>query len=413
MQPVVKHNTSHNELPQPDVTSAQHSERVLAHICERMEAAGGELGFAEFMQEALYAPGLGYYAAGAQKFGAAGDFVTAPELSPLFGRIVATQAAEVLNQLSGGSVLEPGAGSGALAATILARLAELNALPDDYLILEVSPELIERQRAWLQAEVPELVRRVSWLSEWPEGFSGVVIANEVVDALPVERFRKTDGEFRQVRVALNDSGLSWTDATASGELQHALHALEQHLGGPLPDGYESEISLSAAGWISDLAKAVARGFVFLFDYGIARHEYYAADRDGGWLRCHFRHRVHQNPLLYPGIQDITAWVNFSQVAEAAISAGMSVHGYVTQAHFLASGGLEKEIGDFMNLTERQRVQMSQEIKLLTMPGEMGENFKCIGLGAGDIETPSAFSTANRAALLQPGIMEADSPQGPS
>ena len=386
-------------MPPPDEESARHSARVVEHLCDRIDAAGGSVSFAEYMQEILYAPGLGYYSAGARKFGAGGDFITAPEVSPLFGRVVAMQCAEVLRQTGGGYVLEPGAGTGSLAAAIIGRLAELDRLPDQYLILEVSPELQERQRETLRIAVPEHVDRIAWLSAWPQDFVGVVIANELLDALPVERFCKQGGAFLQARVALGNEGFEWRHAPAVGALERALADLEARLGGPLPDGYQSEISLGASGWIGDLAAHIQHGYAMLFDYGVARHEYYAPDRSGGWLRCHYRHRVHNDPLLLPGIQDVTAWVDFSRVADAARDAGMNVDGFVTQALFLVNGGLDKELAELADLPDSERLNLAQEIQMLTLPGQMGENFKCIGFGKGGIVTPPSFASANRVALL--------------
>lgn len=396
MQP--EHRTG-LELPLPDADSAQHSRRVAEHIRSRIETAGGSISFAEFMQEALYAPGLGYYSAGAKKFGAGGDFVTAPEISPLFGNVLARQCAGVLQQLPGGQLLEPGAGSGALAVSLLGKLDALDALPDKYLILEVSADLQQRQQQRLRQEIPHLADRVTWLTELPQNFSGVIIANEVADALPFERVVKRQGALQQFRVGTKDGKFVWQFAAAPELLQQAISNIEMQLGEPLADEYETEYSPAIPNWIDDLSASLHAGLIFLFDYGVTRREYYAPDRSQGWLRCHFRHRVHDDPLILPGIQDLTAWVDFSSVAQAAQAAGLEVAGFVTQAHFMLFGGLDEELTDFTSLPVAQQLELSRQVKLLTLPGEMGESFKCIGLCRGDIEVPGAFQMSDRTHML--------------
>lgn len=386
-------------LPAPDAASLRHSQRTAACIRQAIDQAGGSISFAEFMQLALYAPGLGYYSAGAAKFGEAGDFVTAPEISPLFGRVLARQCAGVLAQVRRPAVLELGAGSGVLAAQVLPALEGLGAPPERYLILEVSPELRERQEQRLKDAQPALGAKVEWLADLPESFDGVVIANEVADALPVERFRIEHGEVLQYRVAMEGEGFGWAVASAPGFLQEAVRAIEASLGVPLPDGYESEVSTGLPGWVEDVAGCIENGLAFLFDYGMPRREYYAPDRSGGWLRCHFRHRAHDDPLLWPGIQDITAWVDFTSVAEAAVRAGMDIAGFVTQAHFLLHGGLEQEFAAAAPSSTAGQAELSRQVGRLTLPGEMGERFKCIGLSRGQIERPVALAAADRAHAL--------------
>ncbi len=387
------------KLPEADADSAAHSHRVACLIRDEIDASGGSISFAEYMQLALYAPGLGYYSAGAAKFGADGDFVTAPEISSLFGRVLARQSAHILTQLGGGDLFELGAGSGALAVSMLAKLDELQALPERYLILEVSAELKQRQEAKFRAEAPQYLDRISWLADFPQGFRGVVIANEVADALPVERFLIRRNDVLQARVALEDDRFQWRYDKAPEALHSAVRTIEMQIGAQLNDGYESEVSLALGNWLSDLAGSIESGFIFLIDYGTTRREYYAADRNQGWLRCHFRHHAHNDPLILPGIQDLTAWVDFSTVADAAVANGMTVAGYVTQAHLLLNGGLDEELADFTSLPVRQQISLSGQVKLLTLPGEMGENFKCIGLAHGDFVSPPALLTADKAHLL--------------
>ncbi|MBU2677303.1 MAG: SAM-dependent methyltransferase [Gammaproteobacteria bacterium] len=386
-------------LPGPDAISAEHSERVATYIRGRMADAGGSLSFADFMHQALYAPGLGYYAAGSVKFGADGDFVTAPEVSPVFGRVLARQCAEVLRDVDRGSILEYGAGSGRLARDILETLAELDALPERYEILEVSADLQERQHQYLSAVMPELVSRVSWLDSPPENHTGVVLANEVLDALPVERFVRRAAEIRQLRVVTDGDAFAMAEAPAPETLSNAVLAIEHELGERLPDGFVSDVSLGLPGWLAGLADSLQLGLAFLFDYGVTRREYYAHERSGGWLRCHFRHHAHNNPLILAGIQDLTAWVDFSAVAEAALSSGLDVAGYTAQAQFLLGGGLDAEMQDFASLAVSAQLELSGQIKTLTLPGEMGEHFKCMALRRGDVKTPSAFALADRTHTL--------------
>lgn len=386
------------ELPQPDAVSAAHSRAVALHIDALIEAGGGSISFAEYMSAALYAPGLGYYTAGSEKFGRAGDFVTAPEISPLFGHVIARQVAPVIAG-TGGDVLEPGAGSGALAASLLERLADLDALPERYLILDVSPELKARQLARFETVAPALAERVTWIDQLPEAFTGVVVANEVVDALPVERFRIDGGDVLQGRVTTADGRYAWRFDEAPPIVERAVRDVEASLDAPLPDGYESEVSPAGSDWVTALCRNVSEGVVLLIDYGVSRRQFYAVDRGTGWLRCHFRHRAHDDPLILPGIQDITSWVDFTAIAEAGVSAGMALIGYTSQANFLLHGGLDIELAHFANLPMEQQVSLSGQVKQLTLPAEMGENFKFLGLGRGETSTIPALCATNLAHQL--------------
>jgi len=386
-------------LPQPDPLSAEHSARCAAYIAERIRDSGGSISFAEFMHYALYAQGLGYYSAGTRKFGADGDFVTAPEISPVFGNVLARQCAMVLDPIGDGSVLEFGAGSGKLAVDLLRALSRFDVLPAEYRIIEVSADLRERQQRLLRDELPGLAGKVVWLDRMPESHRGVIIANEVLDALPVERFHVKDDVVRQLRVTDESGEFVFVDETAPEILADAIQAVERDIGAKLPANYVSEISLSAPGWISDLAGSLQLGVAFLFDYGVGRAEYYSGDRSEGWLRCHYRHRAHSDPLILPGIQDLTAWVDFSLVAAAAVEHGLDVAGYVSLAQFLLRGGLDKEVGDLTDLPLESQLELSKQIKILTLPGEMGENVKCMGLARGDVPWPDAFEPDDRTHTL--------------
>ncbi len=386
-------------LPIPDAAGLAHCEVVAGHIRALIERSGGSISFAEFMHEALYAPGLGYYTAGAARFGAAGDFVTAPEIAPLFGRVLARQCASVLQQLPNGAVLELGAGSGRLAIEILRSLTANGIEFQRYLILEVSPDLIAQQQRLIGAQVPELMPKVAWLDRLPQQFRGVVIANEVADALPVERFSMSGREVMQMRVGCDQDTFVWCRAAAPRFLAEAVTHIEATVGRELASGFLSEVSTGLAKWVSDVAASIESGFMFLFDYGLSRREYYAPDRGDGWLRCHFRHRAHNDPLIYPGLQDLTAWVDFTAVAEAASGAGMEITGFVSQAQFLLNGGLSEELEHFNRLPTASQIDLSRQVKILTLPEEMGENFKCLGLARGEMPLPTSFAKLDRTHIL--------------
>ena len=365
-------------LPPLSVDEARHSEELLAVIREQVAANGGWLCFERFMELALYAPGLGYYSAGSHKLGAGGDFVTAPEVSDLFSRCVARQCAQVL-AVTGGEILELGAGSGRMAAAILTELARAGALPERYAILEVSADLAARQRERI-AQLPQaLAARVVWLTQLPVQFTGVVLANEVADALPCRRFALHEGAVQELGVAL-DAGarLQERPAAPAPELLHECTRLFGELGAALPDGYVSEVCLRADAWIASLADALDTGAILLFDYGLPRRHYYHPQRATGTLRCHFRQRAHDDPYINVGIQDITAWVDFTRLAAAALAAGLSVEGFATQAAFLLASGLEEMTAAAGSGLERAR--LAGEARRLIMPEEMGEAFKVLALG---------------------------------
>lgn len=370
------------DLPGLSPEERAHSARVTERVREEITKAGGWIGFADFMRLVLYAPGLGYYSAGARKFGAAGDFVTAPEVAPVFSRCVAVQCAEVLDGLGGGGILELGAGSGVMAATMLAELERRDALPDRYRILDVSADLRERQMRTLAESVPHLRDRVEWLDALPEAFEGVIVANEVLDAMPVERFTARRGEINALGVTEHLGRLEWSEVRAPAALAAAVRHVAAELAAPWPDGYRSEINPGLRPWLAALAGSLRQGVVLLVDYGLPRREYYAPERRDGTLLCHCRHRFHDDPFERPGMQDVTAWVDFTAVAEAAIEAGLEVAGYTTQAHFLIGSGLQEFVADVSGLDLVQRLNLSRQAMVLTLPGEMGERFKVIALARG-------------------------------
>jgi SAM-dependent MidA family methyltransferase len=371
-------------LPPLSPDEEDHSGRVAAAIREAIAATGGWIPFATFMQLALYAPGLGYYSAGARKFGAEGDFVTAPELTPLFARCLAAQVAQVLGRTGGGDVLEAGAGSGALAADLLPALEARGALPARYRILEVSGELRERQRATLAARAPACAGRVEWLDAPPAGaWRGVLLGNEVLDALPVERFRWTGRGFEAVGVACGPGGDFVLEARpAQGRLAARLAAVAASQAEPWPAGFESETCLMLPAWIEAMAATLAHGVMLFVDYGLPRAQYYHPSRAGGTLAGFFRHRRVEDVLARPGLQDITAWVDFTSVAEAAVAAGLEVAGFATQAHFLLATGLAEELAGAGAATPAEALARRQAVETLLLPGEMGERFKVIALARG-------------------------------
>jgi SAM-dependent MidA family methyltransferase len=379
-------------MPALSAEEETHSRAVTALIRERIGAAGGWIPFERFMDLALYAPGLGYYSAGSIKLGPGGDFVTAPEVSDLFSRCVARQCAQGL--AGGGEILELGAGTGRMAAVILESLAALGTLPARYAILEVSADLAERQRQRLGKLPPEIRERVVWLERLPERpINGVILANEVLDALPCRRFTLQGGVAKELGVAeqpalaeadqpaqTHGAGLGEREAPASAvdeEMARAVAALLHELPSPLPDGYTSEICLRVAPWIAGVATCLNRGLMLMFDYGLPRAHYYHPQRTAGTLRCHFKQRVHDDPYINIGVQDITAWVDFTRVAEAAVDCGLDVSGFCTQAAFLLGTGIEQFVAESTESVEHAR--LAGEARRLLLPGEMGEAFKVMAL----------------------------------
>lgn len=387
------------DLPELTEEEQAHSERLIERIRDEIDSHAGWISFERYMEMALYEPGLGYYSAGATKLGEAGDFVTAPEISPLFSHCLANQAREVLERLGGGDILEIGAGSGVMAADVLTELHRINALPDRYFILEVSADLRERQRARI-AELADVVSsRVHWLDRWPDELRGVVLGNEVLDAMPVQRFRIRGDVVNSIGVTWQLGQLDWSEVKADAALEKRVREIEQELGERFPDGYGSEINMRLPSWIQSLALTMSAGVAILIDYGLPRRQYYRQERNEGTLLCHYRHRFHDDALIHVGVQDIGAWVDFTAVAEAASNAGMNVAGFSTQAHFLIGCGIEQFIADLAGADLHQRVQLARQAMLLTLPGEMGERFKVIGLTTNYDHPLRGFSIRDLAASL--------------
>lgn len=374
-------STSADPLPRPSAEAAAHSARVAGLIRSEIERQG-PIGFDRYMTLALYAPGLGYYATGLAEFGESGDFITAPEISPLFGRCLARQCAEVLETLGGGHVFELGAGSGELAAQILVELDALGALPARYEIFEPSAGLRERQKSLLRERCGALFERIHWLEQPPRHpFDGVVIANEVVDALPVRRFQWGPEGILELRVRAQGRGFDWTRQPADVGLAEQVRRIREQLPMPWPERYRSELPPGLNAWLYSVSHAMQRGVVLLIDYGYSRHEYYHPQRADGTLVCHFRHRAHDDPFLFVGLQDITAFVDFTALAQAADHAELEVAGYTSQGAFLLGTGLGEMLEEPAG-SERERLDRATRAQRLMMPGDMGDRFKVMALTRG-------------------------------
>jgi SAM-dependent MidA family methyltransferase len=373
-----------SSLPQPSADALAQSARLLERIEAELAAAGGWIPFARYMELALYAPGLGYYSGGARKFGPGGDFITAPELTPLFGQALAAQVEQVM-RASAPALIEVGAGTGLLAADLLLELERRDCLPERYGILELSGELRERQFDTLAAKAPHLAARVQWLDALPERFAGAVVANEVLDVMPVHLVvSRAEGLFeRGVAVATDAAGvrrLCWADVPAAGAVAEAARALAL----PVPQSgeYVTELNLAGNAWVAAWAERLQAGALLLIDYGYPRAEYYLPSRSGGTLLCYYRHHAHGDPFLWPGLNDITAFVDFTAVAEAGFEAGLDVQGYTTQAQFLFNCGVLDCLERRGARESADYIRAARAVQRLTAPQEMGELFKVIALSRG-------------------------------
>jgi SAM-dependent MidA family methyltransferase len=376
-------------LPEPSPDASASSSRLLDHIAKEIERAGGWLPFDRYMALALYTPGLGYYSGGARKFGAAGDFVTAPELSPLFAQCLAAQVTQIM-AASAPRLLEAGAGSGILAAELLAELERLGALPERYDILELSGELRARQQETIRARVPHLAPRVAWLDALPDSFSGALVANELLDALPVRLVAwREDGVFERGVRRDDNGGFAWEERPATG----ALLAVSQGLTFVRPP-YVSEIALAARAWVAEWGRILQKGALLLIDYGFPQREVYHPQRAEGTLMCHYRHHAHGDPFWLPGLNDLTAHVDFTAMAEAGHEAGLDVLGYTSQAQFLLNCGLAPLLEAQQADGARYAALASGAQKLIS-PAEMGELFKVLALGKGIDEALLGFARGDR------------------
>ncbi len=383
---------SHAILPDPPDELKHLGQRLCAKLRERI-AGSGFLSFREYMESALYEPGLGYYSAGLVKFGADGDFVTAPELGSVFGHCLAAQAVEIGAALGEWDILEIGAGSGRLAADILDATGADG--PTRYRILERSADLRAVQRATLESRSPRYLERVEWLDAPPtEQWQGVLLANEVIDALAVERFRLDGENVLQLGVETDGEGFDWTTRPAPAELADAINLALGDRRDALADGYTSEICRGLPEWLDAVTASLSEGVALFIDYGHPRDEYYRPERRDGTLVCHYRHRAHDDPFLWPGLQDITAFVDFTALAEAADACGLDCAGYAPQAQFLIGCGLEQVLAGMAELPDRARFDLARQVRELTLPGAMGEKFQVMAL-ARNLDVPlRGFSLAD-------------------
>ena len=374
-------------LPEPSPDALSHSEKLVSVIRDEIQNSETQsISFRRYMEMALYQPGLGYYVAGTHKIGAQGDFTTAPEISSLFSQCIANQCAQILQKvapsglgLSKGYLLEFGAGSGRMAADILLELEQQNQLPERYYILDLSPDLIERQRNTLTQITPHLLHIVEWLESIPKNFKGVVLCNEVLDAMPVDVFTQHDNEIYEHHVIWQDEKLVEQLIPANSNLKKQVQDLNLTTEKP----YTSEINPNINAWLKSLSESIDKGVILLIDYGYSRDEYYLPERNKGTLICHYQHLVNDAPLFYTGLQDITANVDFTSVAEGADMNGLSVSGFTSQVHFLANTGLENYFMQALDKkegkSEEYQYQLAQQVRTLSLPSEMGERFKCIAL----------------------------------
>lgn len=381
-------------LPLPPPGAQQHSQQLVRLIQGEIETRGGWMGFDRFMALALYAPGMGYYSAGLEKFGEEGDFVTAPEISSFFGRCIAQQAAQVLEK-TGGDILELGAGSGKLALDVLLELDRLDMLPERYLILEVSQNLRERQKNILESSIDvRIMQKICWVDALPEGFCGLMLANEVLDALPVHLVRQAAHGLHERGVVCEGGGFAWEERSLEeGELKQVVSELN------LPQGYLTEVNLAGRGLVASLADCLQSGMILLVDYGFPRREFYHAQRETGTLMCHYRQMAHDEPFWFPGLQDITAHVDFTAIAEAGVAQGLQLAGYTTQARFLMNCGITHLLEQIPPQKVHTYLPKVAEVQKLLSPAEMGELFKVIAFSRNLEFAPMGFASGDQSFRL--------------
>lgn len=385
-----------NNLPIPAPEALSHSARLQQSLADEISATGGWLSFSRFMEQVLYAPGLGYYTAGARKFGAAGDFITAPEMTGLFGQALASQVAQVM-AASAAMVLEVGAGSGRLAADLLLALEKSEALPERYFILDLSADLRQRQHETIAAALPHLLSRVTWLDRLPQEFSGVVVANELLDAMPAHIVAwRDEGIFERGVVVGESANFMWKERPASGALLAAAVEIGEQCS--LPPGFESEISLAARAWAAEWGHRLQKGALILLDYGFPRREFYHQQRGRGTLMCHYRHHAHPDPFYLPGLQDVTVHVAFTSIIAAAHASGLSLLGYASQGQFLLNCGILDCLAKIPDATP-DYIRAAGAVGKLLMPHEMGELFKVIAIGRGIDEELVGFANGDQSRRL--------------
>ena len=368
-------------LPEPPAELKAHSQRLKERITSEIRKENGSIGFDRYMDLALYEPGLGYYTAGLYKFGDVGDFITAPETSRVFSWCLASQCRQIMQELDIDVIIEFGAGSGRMACDLLERLKALGVLPDQYLIMETSAELRQRQKELFKEHHPEIYPVITWLDQLPENrVNAIVLANEVMDALPVKRVIIKNGEIFEQKVSQESGHLCYVQEPLT-EIANVY--CQRYLSGLLPggmDGYTTEAHINLLPWLKSLDGFLGRGAVLLVDYGYSAREYYSPERNCGTLLCHYRHRAHDDPFWYPGLQDITASVNFTAVSDFAAEHGWNLLGYTTQSGFLLACGLDQIYAEILQSGEVDQISLNREVQALTLPGAMGERFRVMALG---------------------------------
>ena len=395
----MKHNQS---LPEPSTDALQHSQKLVDRIQAEIKKEGS-ITFRRYMEMALYEPALGYYVTGTHKIGEQGDFITAPEVSPLFSQCIAQQCKEILQTIANtkssknkGSVLESGADTGVMATDILLTLEDENCLPQDYFILDLSPDLQQRQKETFETRAPHLLKHVTWLTQLPRDFSGIILGNEVLDAMPVDVFTQQDETVFKHHVIWEDDKLCEQLKPADEAFTQKVSALNiPHHATP----YTSEINPNLGGWFKTLAECLQNGVILLSDYGYPRKEYYYEERNRGTLICHYQHLVNEAPLHHTGLQDITASVDFTAVAESADDAGFTVSGFTSQSTFLANCDLEPLFMKALEEKPDDQYKLAQQVRTLSLPAEMGERFKFIALGKNYEQSLKGFSTMDQRVRL--------------
>ncbi|MBK6957904.1 MAG: SAM-dependent methyltransferase [Nitrosomonas sp.] len=392
----------HAALPPASEIALAHSHAVQTLIRDKIYSAGGWISFEQFMNLALYAPGMGYYSSGATKLGSAGDFVTAPEISSLFGRTLAQQILQISQQIKHADILEFGAGSGKLALDLLLELEKSDALPGKYFILEVSAELRQRQQTLFANKAPHLVHLIEWLEQLPDQFTGTILANEVLDAMPVHVVKWHNNKLFERGVTWQNNTFSWQDRPINNtELNHNASQLTPQINpdNNLTYSYVSEINLTANHFMHSLTSILQQGVILLIDYGFGRSEYYHPQRNQGTLMCHYRHYAHDDPFYLPGLQDITSHVDFSAITQAAENTGLPLLGYTTQAYFLINCGITGILAQTPAEDTRNFLPQSSQLQKLISPAEMGELFKVIAFGKDFSEPLIGFSAGDISRLL--------------
>ncbi|MFV2059110.1 MAG: class I SAM-dependent methyltransferase [Gammaproteobacteria bacterium] len=380
----------------PEKDAIEHSQKLIHSIADKIQHSGGAISFADYMEHVLYAPGLGYYSAGCTKIGEHGDFITAPEISSLFSRCIARAVSPVLQHLPIANLLEVGAGSGTMAADILNELAAMDIAIEAYYILERSAELRERQQQTIAQNAPTLINKVQWLDSLPTSFCGVIVANELLDAMPIHLFKKKENRVFERHVMFEDGKFSWKEiVSTNSRLTARVSKIESSLENLFQENYQSEVNFAAEDWLSSINAILEKGYILLLDYGYSEKEYYHEQRSQGTLSCFYQHGRHDDPFLFPGLQDITAHIDFTNLTETALKSSpntgvatlpsLQLNGYTNQSQFLMASGIMEmvqENSDNNDQNIKQQLILSQQVKKLTMPYEMGETVKVIGFEKG-------------------------------